>query len=153
MENFVTGIFSDWLNEETTSPLGDVSPLLPEIYEDIVSSNLHRIARYPHRRVGYQLPGGYVVFPTMPWTYDYLPLQFPLTQWPASMQTYIIDCKELTVDVGHCDVLPVHIEFADRARRYFIFLRCSQEGHRFSFSRFGKFAWAANCPELSLLIP
>jgi hypothetical protein len=109
--------------------------LLTEIYVDIVTPDLNRIALHANRRIGGQLPRRHVVFPTVPRTYDHLALKLAFTQRAASMQAYIIDCKYLAVNVGQGDVLTIYIEFADRSRGYFILLSSPQKGHRVIFSK------------------
>jgi len=113
-----------------------LSLLLTYIYVDVVASNLNGIALHTHRRISGQLPGSHVVFPTVPRTYDYLTFQLTFAQRPASMQAYVIDCKQFTFHVGQRDVLPVYIELADRSRRYFVLLSCPQESHRAILSKF-----------------
>ena len=70
-----------------------LSLLLTEVYVDVVAPDLNRVALHAYRRVGRQFPGRYIVFPTVPRTYDYLALQLAFTQRATSMQTYVIDCK------------------------------------------------------------
>ena len=70
-----------------------LSLLLTEIYVDVVAPDLDRIALDTYGRIGRQLPGSYVVFPTVPRTYDYLSLQLTFAKRAAAMQAYVIDCK------------------------------------------------------------
>jgi hypothetical protein len=67
--------------------------LLSYIYEDIVAADFHRVAVHADGWVGRQFAAGHIVFPTVPRTYDDLALHFAFSEWTASMQAYIIDCK------------------------------------------------------------
>jgi hypothetical protein len=81
--------------------------VLPYIYEDIISADFDCIAVDADGRVGRQLSVRHIVFPTVPGTYNDLAFELALAQRTAPVQAYIIDCKELTCDVGQCNVLTI----------------------------------------------
>ena len=99
--------------------------MLPYIYEDILATNFDSVTVDSHGRISGQLAVGHIVFPAVPRTYDDLAFHFAFAQRAAPVQAYVIDCKELTFDVGYCDVFAVQLEFANRAGRDFVFLSLS----------------------------
>lgn len=111
-----------------------LKPFLPYIYEDIFAANFDRVAVNSDCGVRGQLAVCHIVFPTVPRTYDDLAFHFAFAERAATMQTYIIDCKQFTFDVGYRDVLAIQLKFADCAGRNFVFLRGPQKSHRIVFS-------------------
>ena len=108
--------------------------MLAHIYEDVVAANFDGIARNPHRRIGCKPSVRNIVFPAVPGTYDDLPLKFAFAERTASVQAYIIDCKQFTRNIGERDILAIQLKFADCAGRNLVFLCSPQKGHLVAFS-------------------
>jgi hypothetical protein len=71
----------------------ELSLLLTDVYVDVLAPNLDCITADAYCRIGRQLPGRYVVFPTVPRTYDDLAFELSFAQRAAAMQADVIDCK------------------------------------------------------------
>jgi hypothetical protein len=89
MANFVVRILRmlrDGVDAEGRSARDErLSPLLTEVYVDIVPSDLDDVALHSYRGVGGKFSSRDVVFPTVPRTYDDLPLQFAFAERAAPM--------------------------------------------------------------------
>src|SRR6266478_1097073 len=99
------------------------------IHKNIFSSNLHRVAIHPHRRILPNLAGGHVVLPSMPRAGHDLPIHDALTERSAPVEAGIVDGIELATDIGQRNGFALDLKLPDRSRRDFISLRCSRKRH------------------------
>jgi hypothetical protein len=105
------------------------SPGLTDVYEDLISPQFNSIALHAIGRLLRQPAGGDVILPAVPGAGNSIALEFAFTQWASVMKTYAIDCKELTVNMGHGNGNSVHVELADLARRNFVSFRRALKWH------------------------
>lgn len=101
--------------------------------EDFVAAQLDRIALDTVGRLQGELAGGDVVLPSVPGTAYHRTIELTFAERPAVMQTYTIDCKQLTVNVGYGNGLPTDRDLADLAWRDFVEFTCALECHWFRY--------------------
>src|SRR5579863_1657702 len=111
-------------------PISQIHLPSPNINENILAPHLNRITSHSRRRILHRFPVRHVKLPPVPWARHDLPLQRPLSQRPAPVQTRIADGVNLPTHIRHRHRLPLHQQLRNVPHRQFPHLPRSHIRHR-----------------------
>lgn len=109
--------------------------ILGDVYENLVSSYFRRVTSDAHTGVLGDLPCSDVILPSVPRTGHHIVVKFPLAEWPPSMHADIVDCIELTGDIGERNRCSLDLKLVNRTRRHISNLGGARECHVCSYRK------------------
>jgi hypothetical protein len=121
VQNFGRNVRKSLRTRVTGASLGPPGGRLAYVHEDIIPTDLNRLAIHAQTGVIDNLASCDVVRPGVPGTRDNLALKLAFTQGTGLVYAYAIDSMELTGDVCDCDGLFSHLEFIDFTHRDIVF--------------------------------